>query len=220
MTSSEIAKLKDPEYRAAFVEAQMAVGLPFQIRALREKRGMSQETLAAKAEMLQPRISAIEKPGKSKLNLETLRRIARAFDVGLLVKFVPFSELIGWSDSFDSEEFEISDFKSEFPDTEAHLDSKHVRGTVIGVATGVGLRKPPLTSKCGTSVSAPVQTLKSLNYSGREAVTVTTTSRGGMESEFTMQQSPFGNTVVGIGVPVALLRPAIDPSMRTTGGGW
>jgi hypothetical protein len=63
--------------------------------------------------MLQPRISAMESPGETKFNLETLRRLASAFDVALIVKFVPFSELVGWSETFNPDTFVIPSFDAE-----------------------------------------------------------------------------------------------------------
>jgi len=111
--AQKIARLKRKEYRDAFVASQISVGLPFQIRALREQRGWKQSRLAAEADMLQPRISAMERPGESKFNLETLRRIASAFDVALEVRFVPFSDLVDWSDQFNPESFRVSSFKED-----------------------------------------------------------------------------------------------------------
>lgn len=84
--------------------------VPTQIRVLREHRGWTQQELADKTRMLQPRISAMEHSGGSKLNLETLRRVASAFDCGLLVRFVPFSELARWFEEFDPENFSVPAF--------------------------------------------------------------------------------------------------------------
>jgi transcriptional regulator with XRE-family HTH domain len=95
------------------VGSQISVGLPFQIRALREQRGWKQSDLAKAAGMLQPRISAMESPGGAKLNLETLRRLASAFDIGLAVRFVPFSELLAWSDNFTPDHFRIRSFEQD-----------------------------------------------------------------------------------------------------------
>jgi transcriptional regulator with XRE-family HTH domain len=111
MISKLVEKLKDPEYRKGFVASQINVGIPFQIRALLKSRlGWTQETLAEKAGMLQPRISGLMTPGKVRPNIETLRRIAEAFDCGLIVRFAPFSELARWSENFDPEEFSVPSF--------------------------------------------------------------------------------------------------------------
>ena len=70
--SSLTRELREKQYRDAYVDSQIRVGLPFQIRALRKSRdNMTQSALAEKAEMSQPRISEIESPGERNLNIET-----------------------------------------------------------------------------------------------------------------------------------------------------
>jgi transcriptional regulator with XRE-family HTH domain len=86
----------DPEMRRLLVDAQIRNGLPLQIRAMRESRGWTQKALAEKLGTTQNTISRLENPKDSKPSITTLKRIAEAFDVALLVKFTPFSE---WVDS-------------------------------------------------------------------------------------------------------------------------
>ncbi len=113
-TSSDLGKrLEDKEYRDAFVASEINMGLPFQIRCLREGRGWTQSELAERASMKQPRISAIESPGSASLNLETLRRLASAFDCALIVRFAPFSELMRWSEEFGPDTFQVRSFLEE-----------------------------------------------------------------------------------------------------------
>jgi hypothetical protein len=52
--------------------------------------------LARNVEMNQNAISRLENPNYGKATLTTLRRVARAFDVALIVRFVPFSQLADW----------------------------------------------------------------------------------------------------------------------------
>ncbi|MBI1792518.1 MAG: helix-turn-helix transcriptional regulator [Acidobacteria bacterium] len=80
---------------------------------LKSRAGWTQETLAQRANMLQPRISALMTPGKARPNIETLRRIAEAFDCGLMVRFVPFSELARWSEEFDPDSFCVPAFDQD-----------------------------------------------------------------------------------------------------------
>ena len=109
-----IEKLKaSKKSRDAYVASQINVGLPFQIRALRKQREWDQKKLAREAAMLQPRISTMESPGYGNPNLETLKRLASAFDVALVVRFVPFSELIRWSDRFSPDDFKVASFSEE-----------------------------------------------------------------------------------------------------------
>ena len=106
-------KMRDRGYRRAFVASQINIGITFQIRTLLKSRGWTQDELADRADMKQPRISAMLKPGKVRPNIETLRRLAEAFDVGLIVKFVPFSELARWSESFSPDTFCIPEFEKD-----------------------------------------------------------------------------------------------------------
>jgi transcriptional regulator with XRE-family HTH domain len=111
--SCQDEEMKDEGYRHGMVNAQIEIDLPFQIRALRKQRGWTQPELAAKTGMKQPRISNMEKPGVTRFSLETLRRLAEAFDVALVVRFAPFSELLNWSQRFSPDDFAVQSFGDE-----------------------------------------------------------------------------------------------------------
>jgi len=82
--------------------------IPSQIRALRLKTNdMTQKKLAELAGMAQPRISAMESPGETAFNIETLVRLAAAFKVGLKVEFVPFSEMLRWENDYSQDQFDV-----------------------------------------------------------------------------------------------------------------
>jgi transcriptional regulator with XRE-family HTH domain len=107
-TQSSLAEqLLDKQYRDAYVASQIRISLPMQCRALRESREWTQPQLAEAAGMSQPRISEIERPGERRLNLETLLRLASAFDVALQVRFVPFSKFVDDDDSVQLDNFYI-----------------------------------------------------------------------------------------------------------------
>lgn len=138
MTTITTTKLsKSKAHRDAFVASQINVGLPFQIRALRKQRGFNQQELAKIAGMLQPRISAMEQVGGGQLNLDTLKKLAAALDVGLLVKFVSFSELIKWSNDFSPDDFSVPSFDAEISDknSESRALSKVVPIRAVAKAT-------------------------------------------------------------------------------------
>ena len=99
--------------RELFVAGQIKTGIPFQIRALRDKKGWTQGELGAQLGMTQTNISRLESPGYGRLNITTLQRMAAAFDVGLIVRFVPFSELIGWVDKLSPEAVAPKSFDEE-----------------------------------------------------------------------------------------------------------
>ena len=85
-----------------------------QIRAMREKKNWRQEELARKLGMGQARISLLENPNYENMSLKTLKRVANAFDVALMVRFVPFSELFETIDSESPETLAVADFTEEF----------------------------------------------------------------------------------------------------------
>jgi len=105
--------LRDAEYRKEF-SSDVGTGLAFQIRLLRERKGWTQEQLAALTGKQQETISQWENPGYGSYTLNSLKSLASAFDVALVVKFAPFSELVDWTvnltpqrlapDSFDAED--------------------------------------------------------------------------------------------------------------------
>jgi len=57
--------------------------------------------------MKQSRVSAMEQPGAVNFNIETLVRSAATYGVGLVVRFVPFSEMLRWENSFDQDAFDV-----------------------------------------------------------------------------------------------------------------
>ena len=106
-------KLRNKAYRDGYTEAQLSIEVPFQIRALRKARGWTQAQLAERCGIPQARISHIEQPGRDPLSLRTLYRLSAAFDVGLLVQFVPFSELVRREAVFDPKTFHVPSFEED-----------------------------------------------------------------------------------------------------------
>jgi|CZKS01.1.fsa_nt_gi transcriptional regulator with XRE-family HTH domain len=94
---SLIARIRrSQEARKQFTESHLNKGLAYQLRATRDKLGWSQEELAKKAHMNQNAISRLESHDYGKPTITTLKRLAAAMDVGLVVRFVPFSEMVNW----------------------------------------------------------------------------------------------------------------------------
>ncbi len=106
-------KLRNKAYRDGYTEAQLSIEVPFQVRALRKARGWTQAQLAERCGIPQARISHIEQPGRDPLSLRTLYRLSAAFDVGLLVQFVPFSELVSRGAAFDPKTFRVPSFEED-----------------------------------------------------------------------------------------------------------
>lgn len=149
-----IEKLKDKEYRDAFAVEHIDTGIPFQIRALREQKGRewTQKKLGIRTRMAQETISRIEDPNYGKLTLKTLKRLASAFDVGLMVRFVPFSELVDWELSLTPASLEAVSFDKDF-------QSDAISGTVSEEAMITADRNETTPTE-GTSSSSKVIFLK------------------------------------------------------------
>jgi transcriptional regulator with XRE-family HTH domain len=111
--SEIIEELQDKGTRDAFVSSQISIPIAFQISALRQQRGWTQKQLAEKADMLQPRINTLEHPSGSEPNLRTLKRLASAFDVALIVRFASFSEVLKWAETFSPDTFEVPNFEDD-----------------------------------------------------------------------------------------------------------
>ena len=104
---------ENKEYREAFVEENIRNGIAFQIRALRKRHQLSQEQLGQRAGMAQNVISRLEDPEYGKFTINTLLTLATAFDVALIVKFVPFSELFRSLKNLSPEVLAASSFAEE-----------------------------------------------------------------------------------------------------------
>ena len=112
------AKLQNKEYREGYVEGQFDIEVPFQIRALRRARGWTQADLAKYSGISESQIAELEDPDSDPPSVQILHKLCAAFDVGLLVQFVSFSELVRRESEFDPETFNVVSFSGDNIDTE------------------------------------------------------------------------------------------------------
>jgi transcriptional regulator with XRE-family HTH domain len=84
----------DKDYRDAFVDEHLSAGLARQIRDIRESKSWTQQELAEKTGKAQETISQWENLDYGRFTLKSLKTLASAFDVALMVNFVSFKELI------------------------------------------------------------------------------------------------------------------------------
>jgi transcriptional regulator with XRE-family HTH domain len=104
---------KSKKYREEFVATQVKRGIPFQIRALLKKRGLSQDELALRGRVTQGVVSRAANPDYGNLTLNTIVRIAAGFDVAFIGKFVPFSELGKWFTDLSEDSLDLKSFEEE-----------------------------------------------------------------------------------------------------------
>lgn len=104
---------KSKKYRHAFVAAHFKRFLPFQITAMRNKAGWSQEELAEACGLTQGVISRAENPNYGNLTFNTVLRIAAGLDVAFIGEFVPFSELAKRVEKLSEEAAQVATFEEE-----------------------------------------------------------------------------------------------------------
>jgi transcriptional regulator with XRE-family HTH domain len=85
--------LADTRFRA-WLQHRVLEWLAFQVRALRKDRGWSQAELAERAGIGLLTVQHAENPKYLGTRIRTLAKIAAAFDVALIVRFVSWPELL------------------------------------------------------------------------------------------------------------------------------
>jgi transcriptional regulator with XRE-family HTH domain len=112
-----LQKFQIRKRRRSFAEQDLGSTVAAQIYALRQKHDkMTQEELAVETGMSQARISVLENPNYRKFNVGTLQRVAAAFDVALIVRFVSFGELLDWTVTGAQKTLAPPSFDEEFSD--------------------------------------------------------------------------------------------------------
>ncbi len=106
-------EFQDRGYRHAYIDDFLNASIATQIKALRERIGVTQVKLAGLARMKQSRISALENVNYSAWSINTLRRLARVFDVALVVRFESFGERMKEIDRFDPVALAVPSFKED-----------------------------------------------------------------------------------------------------------
>lgn len=126
-------RLLNKKHREAFVSASVDQTIPFQIRAMRlaKDRNWTQQELASRSGMKQERISTCENPNYGRFSLQTLKQLASAFDVALIVRFAPFSELVEWESNLSPGSLEIKNFDKE-EDYFKEREEGEISGSFLG----------------------------------------------------------------------------------------
>jgi transcriptional regulator with XRE-family HTH domain len=113
LTGVHLNELRNRQYRHAYVDEFLHTFVAAQIRALRKSRRLSQKALAELAEMKQSRISVLEDVNYTAWNISTLRELAKAFDVCLVIKFEGFSRRLREISEFTSASLLVPSFEDD-----------------------------------------------------------------------------------------------------------
>lgn len=106
-------KLQSEKYRHSFVSSQLGASVSAQLAFTRVARGWTQTELARRADMSQVRISVLEDPSYENFSIKTLKRLAKALDVALIVRFAPFSEMLTWLSNLSPETLAVRKFADD-----------------------------------------------------------------------------------------------------------
>jgi transcriptional regulator with XRE-family HTH domain len=140
-------KLTDKDYRDSFVASNISNTVSSQIYTLRDQRGWTQKELAQRAGMNQSRIPALEDPNLENFEIGTLKRIASAFDVALVVRFVPFSELTNWTASLSEQNLSVPEFAN---DTLSQVSTNSSSAHIIQINVTAQAQPPGAALTSGT----------------------------------------------------------------------
>lgn len=135
--SERISKLlHNQESRASYISSKLAVLVPAQIRTLRlksiEPPMPYQKDLAQESGMQQSRISMFETPGAANMTLETIAKIAAALRVGVVLKFVPFHDMLRWENSFSPDAFDVQRLQDDEDFIHPEAERTHENAEQLG----------------------------------------------------------------------------------------
>lgn len=116
------------EYRHAYVDEFLNLSIATQIKVLREQRKWGQKKLSDEVGMKQPRISVMENVNYSSWSINTLRKLAMAFDLTLRVSFESFGSRVKEIEQFNRKGLERFSFKDDpvFAEAEAEAEAVEV----------------------------------------------------------------------------------------------
>lgn len=105
-----IQRLREKSRRDNFINNVLGTTLSAQVFGMRKSRDWSQTELAKRAGTGWRQIALLEDTDDERYSLATLKKVACAFDVALMVKFVSYSELIDWHLGFSESDLSVLSF--------------------------------------------------------------------------------------------------------------
>jgi transcriptional regulator with XRE-family HTH domain len=106
-------RFRDRRYRRVYMDDFVNTSIAAQIQALRKARRLSQRDLAAKIGTKQGGVSRLEDVNYSGWKVSTLKRLARAFDVALVVRFESFGSVLDDIAGFRKEALLVPSFDKD-----------------------------------------------------------------------------------------------------------
>ncbi|MDX6444884.1 MAG: hypothetical protein QOH71_1958 [Blastocatellia bacterium] len=113
LTKNLREEFKDKETRHIYAEDFLNTLIATQLKVLREDHEWTQTQLAQEAGMQQERISVLENINYESWSVKTLKRLAKALDVRLSIKFESFGSFLKDFDSFNRETLQCPSFEDD-----------------------------------------------------------------------------------------------------------
>lgn len=133
-------KFSKKSFRKAYLWDFTRRIIALQMRALRGKK--KQREIAAELGIKQSWISKLEDTTYGTVNVRTLLQIASAFDVGLIVRFVPYSEFFEHSKKVFPKDLKVLSYEEEVAELKRQ-PPKEVGPEKVKGSTGPGLSASP-----------------------------------------------------------------------------
>lgn len=108
-----VDRFRSRGYRHTYVESFLDSYIATQIKVLREQRKLTQAKLAKLAGMHQSQVATLEDVNHTSWKISTLKKLARAFDLVLVVRFESFGKLLPDIDSFNRAKLERPSFDED-----------------------------------------------------------------------------------------------------------
>lgn len=115
----------DAEYRNAYAEDFLDMILARQIRALRKQRNLTQTQLADMIGTGQSRISDLESEEYGSMTVNTLKDLARAFDVTLAINFQSYADFMKRLDRTSMVDLQVPSFSDLMSQSSAAMSVQH-----------------------------------------------------------------------------------------------
>ncbi len=113
LTNRLRVEFRDEETRHIYAEDFLNTYIATQLKVLREDRNWTQRQLAERAGMRQERISVLEDVNYEAWSVRTLKRLAKAFDLRLSIKFESFASFLTEFDHFRRETLTRPSFEDD-----------------------------------------------------------------------------------------------------------
>lgn len=162
-----VSELGDEEARRQYADELLDAALALQIKTLREQRGLTQNELAERASMGQSQISEMEQIDHSPGTVKTLRRIAAAFDLALVIRFESFGRFLEEVSQLDRQSLERESYaddsllhgssvSSVSPDNTQYSERPYSDfDNVVPITAGRRIRETFATEDVETSTDSP-----------------------------------------------------------------